>query len=479
MIRSKAFVSLIIAGLWSLGCGGGGGGSTPSASNPPAPVLHTAIVERLDGAGAYAFYQVKEDGTGWSQLSPVGINSRFLALAGDRIIYLRPSSADLWSCRLDGSNHVALSSSLFDAVYRGSIGTKVIFSGRKDLLDPDSYSVYSINTDGSGRIELDPGTSKKTFQAISGGKIFLQHAFTATDADLFVVDPDGSHLHDLSASSGVIDRFGYSDGIQVYYIQETDGSSRLKGIYAHNIDGSGSDIPIAFGATILDVHGVVNNRVVFSYTGSGGETWINSSPTSSGTTTPLFNISGLSATFRGFANNQVVFERPFNASDLNDLDIWACNADGSGLVPLAQTSQIERVESISGNRIIYSTRTTSSSQVDLRVVSADGSGSASLAASSDTEDFVSVLNNQVVYLRQAPSGAYDLYLVNLDGTGTIALTTTPESELLLYVGLNRIWFTKGTLGASTARAMVINPISGATPMALSDGAGFDHVVAVF
>jgi hypothetical protein len=481
MNRIRFSMALGLAGLLSLACGGGGSGSpAAAASNPPSSPLHTAIVERIAPSGEYTLFTVMEDGTGWRQISQTGISTSFLRVVGDRVIYVRTSTSDIWSCKLDGSDHVALASSLFDMAFRGVIGNKVIFTARTGLFDPESYTLYAINADGSGGpIELDATSGKKVFQAIAGGKVFYQHTLTPTDSDLFVVDPDGTNRHDLSAASGTVDRFGYLDGTKVYYVQETDGGGRFRGLYAHNLDGSGSDTQIFVGPVITQVHGVVSGRVILSYTGASGENWIKTCTTDGATVGDIFNIPGLSATFRGFVDNQVVFERPYNTSTPDDLDIWVRNVDESGLMAIAQTGQVEMVESIVGNRIIYSSRTSAFSQADLRVISSDGSHPAPLAVTSDNEQFATTLNNQLAYARKSSSGADDLYLVNLDGSGTLALTNTPETELLNLTAFNRVWFCRYPVGGTTARAMVISPTPGAVPTSLSDGTGFDHVVAVF
>jgi hypothetical protein len=298
-----------------------------------------------------------------------------------------------------------------------------------------------------------------------------------SDADLYVVDADGAAPHNLSAASVAVDRFGALDGSTVYYIQETATGGRGRGIWAHALDGSGTDTMILTGPEVYDVHGVLNGRVITSYQGLSGDTWMASVAADGSSWTDIYATTGISATFRGFAGNRVVYERPFNPG-VPDTDIWSCLPDGSSPEILAATGGYEAVAAILGTSVFIQRRLTPGDQADLVVIQADATGLKNLATTSVSETFLFQAGNKVFYLQDI-AGAEDLAVVNPDGTGAVSLTTSPEIELLVQYLAGRIYFSRAIVGGATARAMVMDPAAGAVASPLSDGTAFDRVVAVY
>jgi len=168
-MRHRFFLMPLFLPLFWAGCGGSG--SAPS--NPPAPPapLHTALVERLTGTDTYSVYRVKEDGSGWALVTPAGVNARYLASTSDRVIYFENTSSRIKSIRWDGTGDTTLATGLLDVQYRGLLGSRVIYSGRTSLLDGESYTLYSVNIDGTGNVELGPTGTKKVFQALAAGTV--------------------------------------------------------------------------------------------------------------------------------------------------------------------------------------------------------------------------------------------------------------------------------------------------------------------
>ncbi len=471
------FASLFLGALL-LSCGGGGGSSPNGASSAqPPPALHTAIIQRLDTDGHYSLWRVQEDGSGFTRLTDPAVEAQYLSLIGDRIVY-KADSGQLWSLKTDGTENKIISNGTFDLAYRGVIGSRVIFSSRTGLLDSTTYTLFSVNADGTGLIELGTPGFKKVYQAIAANKIFYQLTQGSGDVDLFIANPDGSGSLNMTSASSGTNHFGCVDGAKVYYVQETTGS-RPGGIYAHNMDGSGADTYIAFQATYLDVWGVLNGRLIASHLDGSGHTQISSSAIDGSGSAEIYSDAGISYEFEGFMGGKIVVQHPYNVGSPTDIDIWTCNADGTNKLPIASSGYVEKVEGVAGNQIVYRSYTSGGTEIDLMVVNPDGTGRATLAVNPDANHFLASLGSQLFYLRQSSSGVNHLWSVNADGTSNTAMTTTTDTEILFRFLLNRIWYTRAPLGSSTARAYVMNPTPGSPQVALSDGAGFDQVVAVF
>jgi hypothetical protein len=478
---TNVFTSLIAAVLL-LACGGGGGGSSPSStalSQTPPPALHTAILQRLDTDSHYSLWRVNEDGSGFTRLTDPAVDAQYLALSGDRIVY-KAASGQLWSLKVDGSDNKIISNGTFDLMYRGLIGSKVIFSSRTALLDSNTYTLFSVNADGTGLIELGTPGFKKLFQAIAANRIFYQEAQGTGEVDVFVVNPDGSSGLNLTLSASGTNHFGCVDGSKLYYVQETTGA-RAGGIYSHNLDGTGSDLYIAPQANYLSLWGVLNGRLIASYQDGSGYTNVSSSPIDgSGSGIDLYTDSGLNYEFKGFMGGKVIVQRPFSVSAPNDIDIWSCDANGANKLPVASSAFVEKVEGAAGNQLVYRNSSPGGgTEVDLLIVNVDGTGRTNLAVNPDTNRFLTANGSQLFYVRQSSTGVNHLWSVNADGTSNAAMTSTSDTEILFRFELGKIWYTRAVLGASTGRAYTMGLTPGSAQIPLSDGAGFDQVVATF
>jgi len=122
----------------------------------------------------------------------------------------------------------------------------------------------------------------------------------------------------------------------------------------------------------------------------------------------------------------------FDVARLCDRLLYIVNADGTGTLPLANTTDYEDFKGITESGRVIFERTGSNSVTSLCAVNTDGTGLTPLATSGGHSFFVGTTpSGKVLFRRQ--SGNADLYIVNADGTGLTPLANSGNNEFFAAI----------------------------------------------
>ena len=261
-----------------------------------------------------------------------------------------------------------------------------------------------------------PLTTSQVAATATNGKIAFD-----TGGELYVMDPDGSAVTDLTAGQHAD---WTRDGKRIAF--------QLQGeIWVMNADGSGQ-VKLATGTPVgqLDVHpswSPDGTKIAFARHGNAsGQIYVvnsdGSSPTPLTSNTPL--VFDVEPTWSP-DGSKIAFQRELG---IGMQQIWLANADGSGETQL--TSGVPRTTAPSwspdGSKIVFSTARPSA-RLGISVMNADGSGQTVLTddAYDDLDPAFSPDGTKIVFLRQNPGS--DIWVMNADGSQPTQLTTTPIS----------------------------------------------------
>jgi len=166
-----------------------------------------------DRDGQFHIYLIERDGTNQRRLTTstgVGENDPSWSPDGLRISYTRTqsdSTVDIFTINVDGSNPVNVSNN--PAPDRqpswSPDGTKIVFTSLRN----NSTNIFVMNADGSNQLKLDSllGDSSPSWSP-DGTKIIFSSLQNGNNADVYIMNPDGSglakligtNLHDLFSS---------------------------------------------------------------------------------------------------------------------------------------------------------------------------------------------------------------------------------------------------------------------------------------
>jgi hypothetical protein len=188
------------------------------------------------------------------------------------------------------------------------------------------------------------------------------------------------------------------------------------------------DINAAFTKTCI---GTLGGRVIYARSGYGtGDAYsidlMSAKPDGSSQMVLCSGfVSGTNAALYGLAHtkvlldsvhNRVVFEQSFGPAAH---DIYSINADGSGLVALANDARDERLMGMANGRVFYELQW-SGTDTDLYAVESNGLNKTSISSTGDNETFSALMANKVYYQR-ASGGVVGLWCAKPDGSSAVQL----------------------------------------------------------
>lgn len=137
----------------------------------------------------------------------------------------------------------------------------------------------------------------------------------------------------------------------------------------------------------------------------------------------------------------------FTRGDANSSDIWAVNADGTGLANLTQGSEVADygpVWSPDGTRIVFVSHRAVATQADLWIMNSDGSNARKLDEKS-SEPTWSPDGTKIAYASYKMNSRFQIYVANADGTNSRNISNSsygdssplwsPDGSKIVFVGV--------------------------------------------
>jgi len=225
-----------------------GGAVVPLASDPDNDILggvsgNRVVYHRCNGP--CDLYSVADDGTGTIPLSTDPGNKFVEEIVGGRIVYTRSvnGQTDIYSVNADGTNTVPLATSPANEGIEGSVGSRIIFR-RADNNGNDN--LYSIQSDGSGgEIPLATFSEDDSFGGVVGSRVIFERVMGSnvmtSPRALYSVQADGTGLVQLTPGTS-LDEFAGAAGGYACFERTQSGQHDLLCVPA---DGSAPASPIA------------------------------------------------------------------------------------------------------------------------------------------------------------------------------------------------------------------------------------------
>jgi Tol biopolymer transport system component len=322
-----------------------------------------------------------------------------------KILYTDNESGFLSSINPDGTDTKAISGQN-PAGYAvlSKDGSKVAYSVTKP-------SIYTTD------IHWSPDGSKVTFTANREGYGLR---------NLYVMDADGSNLHNLTdstvSSQGIQSISWSSDGTKLLFNREIDN---VNNIYLINADGSNlTKLPV--GDDVSDPRWSPDNTKISYY--KDGEIYV-ADPDGSD---PI-NVSNMggdpTAGQRGWSydSSMLVFM-------VNGNDFYSVHADGTSKVKLnSDDSNTQDIYwSPTQNKILFDRHNTGLDRREIKVINSDGSGEATLATTLDHSmgpAYWSPNGNKITYVDYDDSdGLQDVYVMNANGSSKVNVSNSTENS---------------------------------------------------
>ena len=183
---------------------------------PFAATGNGRLLYQVANGGQFDLFSVSLDGTGTVAIADDPVNETFRALLpNDVAVWSRDSGTqtgfDVYATRADGSQAVALAESLSDEFFELALpGERVLYSpvvsGQADL--------YVVNLDGTGRLPLATGLEREVPVGLTSDERLVYRRDTAPGVvDLYIAELDGSASERVATGSqdagiGIVSRDG-------------------------------------------------------------------------------------------------------------------------------------------------------------------------------------------------------------------------------------------------------------------------------
>ena len=261
------------------------------------------------------------------------------------------------------------------AAFPGTAGRLVVSSPRSGF--PTEGNLYTMGADGSAQTQITSFNGDELYPAWSpdGARVAFQQD-PGLYPEIWTAKADGTDLRQLTSNSDGDRHPAWSpDGTKIVFASDRAPGTTLQDLYVMNADGSG--------------------QVALTNTPSVDEDY------------PSWSPDG----------TKIVFSR--------DGDIATVNADGTGLVPLTATEQIEFEPDWSpgGTRIAY--RSGVNANDEIWRMNADGSGVTNISNTGpavEERPVWSPAGDRLAFVKGAFSGA-EVWTMNPDGSGQTRVTS--------------------------------------------------------
>lgn len=353
------------------------------------------------------------------------------------IVYTR--DGDVFVQREDGTGLRNLTNSVESERFQALVGNRVVFSRDVPTGSPPNTvlvtQLFAVDLDGSGLTPLTSGNASNNFIGMVGNRVIFSRTFLVNgrnQRDLFAVNLDGSGFAILANSPDheSIETQGGNIAVlgnRVFFSRTSLTTSNVD-LFSVNLDGSGV-VPLGNSAGYDLFSGIAGDRVIYK-SGSGPFALVSINADGSG----LIRLADDGVLINENAGGRVFFLRFVPTAGGSQLDILAINPDGTGLVPVVASNDSEMLHAVVGNRVFF-TRGVSvgggGSRDQLFVANIDGSGVQQLT-SSDTvgKRFRALVGNRAIFEQWHDSvgRVRDIVGVNLDGSGLTPLAADGINE---------------------------------------------------
>jgi len=247
-------------------------------------------------------------------------------------------SADVNGTTVNADGTISGQATLVDTTSRDFFIAKTS-RGRVIYSSEPAYDLFSINADGTDPRVLANSADRELFQAITAQeKIIYKRSYDNIQNDLHIVNPDCSGNSRLTNTAEKNAEFLHeaANGRIIFRASST-ANSKLYGFYSIKADGTG------FRTLVNDS---TNSVYFIDETPSGRLIFVES------TNDPYYNMFSVDAScneltnladkvnrfsYKGeTANGRIIFDR-LDPNDTSLYDIYSVNADGSDLVPIANS----------------------------------------------------------------------------------------------------------------------------------------------
>jgi dipeptidyl aminopeptidase/acylaminoacyl peptidase len=260
------------------------------------------------------------------------------------------------------------------AAFPGSAGKLVVSSPRSGF--PTEGNLYTMGADGSAQTQITSFNGEELYPAWSpdGARVAFQQD-PGLHPEIWTANADGTNLLQLTGNSDDDRHPAWSpDGTKIVFASDRAAGTTLSDLYVMNADGTGQ-VAITNSPSVDETH-------------------------------PAWSPDG----------TKIAFSR--------DGDIATVAPDGTGLVPLTATEQIEFEPDWSpdGARIVY--RSGVNADDEIWRMNADGSGVTNISntgAAVEERPVWSPAGNRIAFVKGAFSSA-EVWTMNPDGSGQTLVT---------------------------------------------------------
>ncbi|MEX2178133.1 MAG: hypothetical protein WD801_05455 [Gemmatimonadaceae bacterium] len=250
------------------------------------------------------------------------------------------------------------------------------------------FDIWSVRSDGTGpTVMITPGQGFLLGVSPDGSRI----AFTSPrdgNPDVFIVNADGSDLRNLTQHPGTDVYPAFSpDGTRIAFMSSRDGTSD---IFVMNADGS-APVNLTRSAGFENEPHWCGNRIAYTRSDAQGQADIYTMNADGSDVRRITHDNVITNTARwspdctriAFASIRAAGP---NGNPRNDLDLYAINADGTGLTRLTSTPGFDVAPTWSpdGQRIAFATERDGNSEI--YIMNADGTGAFNLTGNPAAND---------------------------------------------------------------------------------------------
>ena len=480
--------------------------------NPPRPVVElrdpqpsSRIAFESDREGNFEIYVLDADGSNLTNLTLTTTDEHAPTWSPDASqIAFNSGTNEIWVMNADGSGQTNITnSSAVDVVPSWSPdGKRIAFYSDRD----GNSEIYTMNPDGTDIVRLTFHTvAKDSLPAWSPDSTKLAFSSTRDDGqfEIYVIDADGSSLTRLTNNPAHDVYPAWSpDGTKIAFWFERDGNRE---IYVMNSDGSGQtrltnnlavDMrpdwspdgrKIAFSSDrdgnseiyVMDADGTNQIRFTNNPGSDGYPEWSPGDPQPE----PPLEIGIKKEAIRllqslglGGGGQQpsshIVFQSDRDGND-EIYQIYAINADGSGLTRLTSSTGSDQHPSVSpdGAKITFKS-TRDGGPGEIYVMNFDGSGVTRLTNNGADESSPSWCGNDQIAFASIRDGQWEIYIMDSDGSNQTRLTFTGAHETTVGCSVDGTKIAFDSARDGNAELYVMNA-DGTDQTRLTDSTGGD------